>query len=131
MRTWAQRILVHLVSVLIVMPFGWCCWFQVSHAEEPTKQAETCCCCPAKQAEPPAKPSEEKRPAPPTCCCDPQPAALSDDAGVPDAKLSAATIPWADVFDAISADFPLSWPNPPFSQTPPSALRLLHCVWLC
>src|SRR5580698_348597 len=74
MSKWAFRILVHLFSVLIVMPLGWCCWLPTAPAEKTKAQTENCCCSHAKPAKTatPAKPTEEK-PEAPSCCCETQP----------------------------------------------------------
>ncbi len=133
MNKWAFRILVHLVSVLIVMPFGWCCWLPTAAAEQPKAPMENCCCSHAKPAKSPApaKPAEEK-PETPSCCCELAPVAVLTD--VPDGTdlkpvVVLAVLPTS--IDEISLDACVGWLTAPFLHLNSPPLHLLHCVWLC
>jgi hypothetical protein len=128
MKTWTLRILVHLVSLLIVLPIGWCCWLPSAPTKEAAEPAESCC-CPKKPAAP-AKPNEEPREAP-ECCCDPQPATLNDDfSGKDDAKQLTNVLP-VSLLDNQVTEVGGLHVEPPLLPTARPPLHLLHCVWLC
>jgi hypothetical protein len=135
MKRKVRRILVHLCSLLVLMPFGWCCWLPVLRAQESSKEkaAENpapCCCCVPKPAPAPEQPKEES-PQTPSCCCEPQPAALlSAPVKAPtifDALAIVASVVGAPItlpFLTIPAEIPGHHANSP-------PLHLLHCLWLC
>jgi hypothetical protein len=130
MKRIAWPILVHLCSLLILMPVGWCCWLPALPAQGQPKEPDCCCC--AKPAKPvPVKPGEES-PQAPICCCDPQPAAflsLPDQSGkpAPDA-FPAMALPMDAGFAPVSVTVAAI---APFLRDPAPPRHLLHCVWLC
>jgi hypothetical protein len=133
MSKWALRILVPFLSVLIVMPWGWCCWLPTAPAEKAKEDTKSSCCSHAKQTKnvAPVKPTEEK-PGPPACCCDPLPLAILGD--VPDGTdgnpaVALAVVP--EILSGTSLGTCAGWFPVPFLQGKSPPLHLLHCVWLC
>jgi hypothetical protein len=125
---WFRRILVHLCSILLATPIGWCCWLPVVQAAEKAEEAD-CCCCTAKEKPAPAK-SREAPSRAPTCCCDPQPgvSSASDVTGkAPAPALPAVLVSFSSVA-ALSSALALA---PPSLHDPSPPLHILHCLWLC
>jgi hypothetical protein len=124
---WVRRILVHLCSVLLATPIGWCCWLPVVHAADEKAEVAKCCCCVPKEK--PVKPQGAPEPSR-SCCCDPLLVAsstseLTGKEATP--ALPAVLVPSASI-TAISLAIAL---NPPSLHDPSPPLHLLHCLWLC
>jgi hypothetical protein len=124
---WVQRILVHLCSLLIATPVGWCCWLPVAHSAEKPHEAKRCCM--PKERKAPAKPREAPTPSQSCCCCDPLlVSATSEVTGKEPAPALPAvllpTVPVSAISSACAAE-PISLHDPSLR------LHILHCVWLC
>ena len=123
-----QRTLVHLCSLLVLMPVGWCCWLvPVVQASANTQEASCpgCCCCGKQKKSAPSTPKETPRKAP--CGCT-HPAArliVPEDADAP--------LPMLHVFVEIEAVlFSQAITTMPVLRIDARLpLNLLHCVWLC
>jgi len=124
---WFRRILVHLCSVLLATPIGWCCWLPVVHADEKADEAK-CCCTPKEKP----VPSKQEAPQPSrSCCCEAIPviSSTSELTGKdPASALPAILVPSASLA-AISLASSVLDPRSLHDPSPP--LHLLHCLWLC
>ncbi len=125
---WLRRILVHVCSILLATPVGWCCWMPTARAEE-KPEPPTCPHCVTKEKQTPAKPTET--PTRRTCCCESQPALIStselagkDVTPTLPALLTLAVLPIPDAGLDIALDHSVAPPPTP-------RLHLLHCVWIC
>ena len=136
MKSYVLHLLVHLVSVIVAMPYGWCCWLPTVAAQEPSAEVSACCCCPepAKPAHAPRQtPTEgEETPQAPSCCCEPQAFAIVEAKGAAiEPRAVLAQLPHTllpGVADATDNAAPVSLPFLPPAEP---SLHILHCIWLC
>jgi hypothetical protein len=124
-----RPILVHLCSLLVVMPMGWCCWLlPVAQAAVATRQAEPCKSCCRQHTEPsPDKPDQSPQRSSP-CGCDER-QAVSLIAKYVDAPLAA--LPVFVEIEPIRLIAGIAAHSTFVADLPPPPLQLLHCVWLC
>jgi hypothetical protein len=118
-------LLVHLVSLVIAVPVGWCCRAPLIQANEDSGTGECCCC--AERKNPPSE-----APAPPTCCCEPTPAAVlgcSQDEIKQAASEPLAAASWPTVYHSFASAENEQPVVISLGRSPP--IHVLHCVWLC
>ena len=128
MRSVILHALVHLCSVLLVLPTGWCC--RVLSSVKPKDEINPVCCCCCQEAVKPAQEPAAPTPPPMTCCEQkPQQAKATEDV-VADPREVAALLPLLDrdAGPAQGVHVPHRVEPAPGAAAP---LHVLHCVWMC
>jgi hypothetical protein len=122
--------LAAVMTVLLVLPQGWCCL--VPRLLPKAKEAEAACCCCHTQPEAP-KPSEDPKPSEPSepfaCCCEPREATPDQPAGIDSQPLPIAILPTIELSPAEISFVSASVNRNCVTADPP--LHILLCVWLC
>jgi hypothetical protein len=133
-----QKALVAVCSLLVACPPAWCCYVLPlaccsQKADKPAESDKPKCshCCPDKSAAKPAKPAKTPQPTGkgPQCCCDRQPATPPDGTVQVPGPMAADIV--ADVPAVAAAVSAVGWSSDFPVAVLPSALHVLHCVWLC
>ena len=128
MRTVLLVALVHLCSVLLVLPTGWCC--RVLSSVKPKDEISPVCCCCCQEA---VKPSQEPpAPTPPAkTCCEHKPLhAKAPDDTLADPHAVAALLPLLGG-ESVGVHGVLALVRADFAPGEPPPLHVLHCVWTC
>ncbi|MFO0865609.1 MAG: hypothetical protein U0744_13320 [Gemmataceae bacterium] len=118
------------MTVLLVLPQGWCCL--VPRMLPKAKEAEPACCCCHVQTDAP-KPDQESKPSEPTdpfaCCCEPREATPDQPVAFDLHSLPIAMLPTSE---RTTSDLSFAWASlDRILDTSDPPLHILLCVWRC